>query len=314
MKTTYTLSADTMKDLIEVASGKQGADLAISRARLLNVYTGEFLDDQCISVKNGYIAFVGNNADHTITDHTRRINAKGKTVIPGLIEGHTHLASFCDISRFIPYAVQDGTTTIVTETMEAYPIMGYDGVRELLASFRNQPIKIFGTAPAMVSISPAASGIHPDDLKNLLDRDDILGLGESYWQSVFQTPDRILPAFETTLRAGKVLEGHSAGAGGNKLSAYLATGISSCHEPIDADQALERLRSGLYVMIREGSIRRDLEGIARIRDAGVDTRRLILVTDGVSLKISWHAKACPLWCKRPSIPDSRRPKPCRWPH
>jgi adenine deaminase len=271
-----------MEDLIRVASGKQGADLVIEHALLLNVYTGEFLNDQSISVKNGYIAFVGDKADHTVTSDTAVIDAMGKTLIPGLIDGHTHLASFLEPSRFIPYAVQDGTTTIVTETLEAYPVMGYEGVKEILASFRDQPIKIFGTAQAMVSISPTTNGIHLEDLKKLLERDDILGLGETYWQAVFQTPDKILPALEATLDAGKLLEGHSAGATGKKLAAYLAAGISSCHEPIDENQALERLRSGLYVMIREGSIRRDLDVIARIRNAGVDTRRLILVTDGVS--------------------------------
>jgi adenine deaminase len=281
MKKMHTLTVETMKELIQVATGKDRADLVICHARLLNVYTGEFLENQCVSIKNGHIAFVGDNADHTIAPGTTVIDAKDKTLIPGLIDGHTHLASFYEISRYIPYAVQDGTTTIITETMEAYPVMGYDGVTELLASFRDQPIRIFGTAPAMVSISPAADGIHPDDLARLLDRDDILGLGETYWQAVFQTPDRILPAFEQTLQAGRVLEGHSAGAGGKKLCAYLAAGISSCHEPIDADQALERLRLGLYVMIREGSIRRDLAAIARIREKGVDTRRLVLVTDGV---------------------------------
>jgi len=281
MKNIRPLSGETIAELIQVASGKQGADLVIRHSLLFNAYTGEFLENQCVSIKSGHIAFVGDNADHTIAPGTRVIDARGKTVIPGLIDGHTHLASFYEISRFIPYAIQDGTTTIVTETMEAYPVMGYDGVTEILASFRDQPVKIFGTAPAMVSISPAASGIRPDDLARLLDRDDILGLGETYWQAVFQTPDRILPAFEHTLRAGKVLEGHSAGAGGKKLCAYLAAGISSCHEPIDADQALERLRLGLHVMIREGSIRRDLSAIARIRETGVDTRRLVLVTDGV---------------------------------
>ncbi len=281
MKNAHTLSARTMDELIRVASGKSGADLVLCHALLLNVYTGEFLKNQSVSIKNGYIAFVGDHADHTIASNTTVIDVQGKTLIPGLIDGHTHLASFFEISQFIPYAVKDGTTTLVTETMETYPIMGYEGVVEILASFRDQPIKIFGTAPAMVSISTAASGIAGDDVKKLLDRDDILGLGESYWQAVFQTPEKILPVFEDTLRAGKVLEGHSAGAGGKKLAAYLATGISSCHEPINADQVLERLRLGLYVMIREGSIRRDLEAIARIRDAGVDTRRLILVTDGV---------------------------------
>jgi adenine deaminase len=99
--------------------------------------------------------------------------------------------------------------------------------KQILASFRNQPIKIFGTAPAMVSISPTSNGIHLADLNKLLERDDILGLGETYWQAVFQTPDKILPALEATLHAGKVLEGHSAGATGKKLAAYLAAGISS---------------------------------------------------------------------------------------
>ena len=88
--------------------------------------------------------------------------------------------------------------------------------------------------------------------------------------------------FGRTLASGKLLEGHSAGASGKKLMAYAATGVSSCHEPISADEVLSRLRLGLYVMIREGSIRRDLEAISKIRDFGIDFRRLILVTDGVT--------------------------------
>ncbi|MFU8769566.1 MAG: adenine deaminase C-terminal domain-containing protein [Desulfotignum sp.] len=281
MKLEHLLSARAMNELIQVAAGKQKPDLVVTHATLLNVYTGEFLENQSVSIKGNRIAYVGDALDLTPSPGTPEIDAQGRTLIPGLIDGHTHLATLFDISRFIPHAIADGTTTLITETMEPYPVMGYDGVVEILDSFRNQPVKIFGTAPAMVSISTAAGGISRQDLEKLLNRDDILGLGESYWQSVFQTPDLMLPVFEDTLRAGKVLEGHSAGATGKKLAAYVAAGISSCHEPIDANQVLERLRLGLHVMIREGSIRRDLKEIARIRDAGVDTRRLILVTDGV---------------------------------
>jgi adenine deaminase len=99
---------------------------------------------------------------------------------------------------------------------------------------------------------------------------------------VIQEPDQILPCFEQTLKAGKTIEGHTAGASEKKLTAYVANGVSSCHEPINADQVLTGLRMGLHIMVREGSIRRDLEEIAKIKDTGVDLRRLILATDGAS--------------------------------
>jgi adenine deaminase len=98
---------------------------------------------------------------------------------------------------------------------------------------------------------------------------------------VLQEPEKLLPRFEQALVAGKTLEGHSAGARDKKLAAYVAGGISSCHEPINAAQVLERLRMGLHIMVREGSIRRDLAEIAKIKDTGIDLRRLILSTDGV---------------------------------
>jgi adenine deaminase len=134
----------------------------------------------------------------------------------------------------------------------------------------------------MISISNSARGISEETLQKLLDRDDIVGLGESYWQAVLQDPDMVLPRFEQTLLAGKTLEGHSAGASEKKLSAYIASGISSCHEPINADQVIERLRMGLHVMVREGAVRKDLAEIAKITKQGIDLRRLILVSDSIS--------------------------------
>ena len=120
------------------------------------------------------------------------------------------------------------------------------------------------------------------DLETLLAREEIVGLGESYWQAVLQNPDVFLPIFANTTAHRKLLEGHSAGARGNKLQAYAACGVSSCHEPIKAEEVLDRLRLGIYVMVREGSIRRDLAEIAKIKDMVADTRRLILTTDGIS--------------------------------
>jgi len=272
---------DRAKELINVILGKEKADLAIINATILNVYTGELLDHYSVSIKGEWIAYVGDDPEDTIDTHTKIIDAKGKTIIPGLIDGHAHLSWIFNISEFLLYAMQGGTTTIITETMETFPVMGYEGVVDFLSSLADQPIKIFGTAPSMVSISKKALGISKATLKKLLSRDDILGLGESYWQVVMQEPEEFLPIFKETLNFGKRLEGHSAGAKGKKLMAYIAPGISSCHEPINAEEVLERLRLGMHVMIREGSIRRDLAPISRIKDAGVDLRRLILVTDGI---------------------------------
>ncbi|MDY6791690.1 MAG: adenine deaminase C-terminal domain-containing protein [Thermodesulfobacteriota bacterium] len=270
--------------LIKVALGKEQADLAIVNARLVNVFTSEILENSTVSIKDKWIAAVGNDLKHSIGTKTQVIDAGGKTVIPGLIDGHTHLAWQYTAYEFLKYAMKGGTTTIITETMEPFPVSGYEGVVDFLDSLKDQPIKIFSTAPFMASISDAARGIAIETLNKFLSRDDMVGLGESYWQSVLQHPNGSLPILHETLLSGKSLEGHSAGAGINKLNAYIAAGISSCHEPIKADEALERLRLGLYVMIREGSIRRDLEEISKIKDFGIDFRRLVVVSDGMEPK------------------------------
>ena len=270
------------KTLIKVALGQEKADLAIVNARCANVYTGELLDDCAISIKGKRIAYVGRDPQITIGSATEVIDVKGKTVIPGLIDGHTHLALLSSAAEVLKYAIKGGTTAIVTETMEPFPVAGYEGLIDFLKSFENQPIKILATAPAMISISRTAHGISEQTLQKLLARDEIVGMGESYWQAVLQDLDSILPLFEQTLRAGKTLEGHSAGASDKKLSAYIAGGVSSCHESINAEQVLERLRLGLHVMIREGAVRRDLKEAAKIRKCGIDLRRLVLVSDSLS--------------------------------
>ena len=267
--------------LIQVALGHQKADLVVSGGRVLNVYTGELLEGFSVSVKGRWIAHVGPDGDHTIGPETNVIDAAGKVLIPGLIDGHTHLAWLYCVDEFLKYALPGGTTTIVTEAMEPFPVAGLDGVIDFLASLKDQPAKIFATAPFMASISRTTRGITVETLNELLDRNDILGVGESYWQSVLQEPEISLPVLDETFRRGKILEGHTAGARGKKLAAYLTAGISSCHEPILPEEVLERLRLGIYVMVREGSIRRDLETISVIKDNKIDLRRLVLVTDGI---------------------------------
>ena len=272
------------KEVMQTALGQQKADLVIVNAKLANVYTGEVQDDFAVATKGKWIAYVGKKPHDNIGEETVVIDAAGMTLIPGFIEGHTHLAQMYDAAEFLKAAMKGGTTTIITETMEVFPINGYDGVADFLESFREQPLKVYGTAPVTISISKACNIISLDAMQKLLSRDDIVGIGESYWQAVLQDPDRFLPLYEEALRRKKTLEGHSAGARERKLMAYASAGISSCHEPITAEEVLERLRLGIYVMIREGSIRRELEAVSRVKDMDVDLRRLILATDGVDAR------------------------------
>ena len=270
------------KALIQVALGQDTADLVVINANLANVYTGEIVEGCTISIKDKWIAYVGQNQHHTIGSKTKVIDADGRTVIPGFIDGHTHLAWLSTADAFLEHGMKGGTTTIVTEFLEPYFVVGYDGSLDFLDSLKNQPIKILATAPAAASISQAARGISDEALQKLLKRNDIIGMGESYWQTVLQEPDKILPLFDQTLLAGKTLEGHTAGASDKKLSAYIASGITSCHEPINVEQVVDRLRLGLHIMVREGAIRKDLEEISKIKDQEIDLRRLILSSDSIS--------------------------------
>jgi len=275
--------AAEIRSLVNVALGNEKADLVVVNGDLVNVYTRELLRGWSVAIKGERISYVGNDASHTIGPQTRVIDASGKTLIPGLIDGHTHLISFYSLGEFLQYAMRGGTTTIVTETTEiAFPL-GYQGVTEFLESAKDQPIKIFATAPPMNTISPAteARAMNSETLRKLLEREEILGLGETYWASVIRGNDRIIGLIAETMAAGKKIEGHSAGARGNKLVSYVATGVSSCHEATTVEEVIDRLRLGIHVMIREGDIRRELPVISAIKDESIDFRRLILTTDGI---------------------------------
>ncbi len=268
--------------LMEVALGRLPADLVLFNCRLVNVYTAEVPADQAIAVKDGWIAYCGPPDEAILSGAAERIDLKGKTVIPGLIDGHTHMAWMFDVAPFVEGVMAGGTTTVITETMEPYPVCGLEGVLDFLDALAGQPIKLFASAPAMVSTSPAFRGIDPDHLQTLLLRPEVLAIGESYWQGVLHDPDHFAPLLAAAACAGKQVEGHSAGAAGTRLQAYAACGVTSCHEPINAGEAAARMRLGIHVMAREGSIRRDVAEIVKVKDMGIDLRRLIIATDGIS--------------------------------
>lgn len=274
-------------ELMKVAAGEAEADLAIVNGDIINVYTGEVVGGASVLIKGDKIAYVGKDIGKAVGSTTRIIDAAGKTLMPGLIDGHTHIDSIFSISEVLRYAIQGGTTTIITEASNIASTLGYEGVIQFLRSIRDQPVKVFITAPPMVTLSPVTEehALNVKQLRKLLRRREVIGLGEPYWGGVVNGDRRVLELITETINLCKKVDGHSSGAKGNKLQAYISSGVSSCHEPISTEEVKERLRLGLFVLIREGEIRRDLEAISPIKDANIALTRLAISTDGLG---SWQ--------------------------
>lgn len=272
-----------IRTLINTALGREKADMVVANADLVNVYSGELLRRQSVAIKGDRIAYVGEKAEHTIGPDTRIIDAAGKVLVPGFIDAHSHLSIMCRADEFLKYSMPGGTTTIICETLELVTPLGLLGIRQSIKAIQNQPVKIFATVAPLFSLSPAAQSevLHPMKLLKLLKQNGILGIGEIPWRFILQNEENVLRLYAEALNSNKCIVGHAAGARGDKLAAYVASGITSCHESTTAEEALERLRLGLHVMVREGGMRKDLEAISKIKDETIDFRRLVLCTDGV---------------------------------
>lgn len=275
-------SQEELEALSACALGEAPVDLCL-KGSVLDVYTGEVLPDRLIGVKGRWIAFVGREEDLDLGGNAEVLDLKGLLLIPGMIDAHAHLGTYGRPDLMLEAAIPTGTTTVITEMIDIVFKVGYEGLLLFMEALSHQPIKVFFTLPSLVTLSPSSKrrAPSPEELLCLLEREDVLGLGEAYWQEVVRERSPYAYLTSRVLAAQKRVEGHTAGAKGGKLQAYLALGASSCHEPITAEDALERLRLGLHVMVREGSVRRDLEEVLKVKDKGVDLRRLVLVSDGL---------------------------------
>jgi adenine deaminase len=275
------------KKLSEVALGNIAPDTIITNGTVFNVFTGEFIKGQSIWVKDGRIAYVGPDHDPSRGEKVAVIDAEEMVLLPGLIDGHTHaISNRTGVEEFTKHVIPTGTTTVVTETMEFAPIVGKDGIDYVAKGLEKQPIRFYYTVPAMccLTLSEEVNAPRNEELLSLLKDPRCLGVGEIYWANVFlegRQGERVRELVSIALGLGKIVEGHSAGARGRKLQAYACFGVSSCHEPISEDEVLERLRLGYSVMIREGAVRKELDGVKGIFKKKIDFRRAILATDGV---------------------------------
>ncbi len=272
---------------MRVARGLEPADLVVQGCTVVNVYTGELHADSVIATAGSRIAYVGPAMDGLIGETTQVVNARGRYAVPGLIDGHTHLfgARYCP-EEAIPYLLASGTTAVITELTELASVAGLEGILAGMEAVRDQPVKVFVTLPPLASAAPFMEDVAPpvEVYRELLGHPEVVGLGEVYWGNLVLREDPRLAALVlAALEAGKVVEGHGAGAREGRLAAYAAAGVTSCHEPITAEEVLERLRLGYHTLVREGKVRQELEAVSRVwQNRNVDLRRLCLVTDSMA--------------------------------
>jgi len=275
------------EELIDVCLGRVKADLILKCKALLSVQSGEILNDVDVAIKNGKIAYLGKNVDHMTRSSTRIVKIRDGVVVPGFIDAHTHIDLLCTPTEQAKMALIHGTTTLFTEPDELVSVMGFRGLKIFVNEIRKLPLKVYImvslTAPQDPKLS-SARGMSLSAYKEALSWPNVVGLGEAVaWTLILNHDDYYVKKFKLTLETGKIVEGHTAGARDAKLAACVCSGISSCHEPVNAEQALERLRLGLFLMIREGSLRRDLHsilpGLIKLK---VDLSNAAFVTDWVN--------------------------------
>lgn len=276
------MNAKEIKSIQKVLAGKDSADLVILNGRIMNVFTNEIEDDKMVAIKGRMIFYVGMKKEEFIGEGTKVIDALGVYLLPGFIEGHTHLDSMIPFDEFAPYALRGGVTTVISECAMVANACGLKGVLSFVNSTKEYPLKTFFLAPPLVPPLKKFESAHPftfKDFVKLLQRPDFIGIGEAYWNEAVLNGGDYFKKVEIAKTLRKTVEGHAAGAREKSLFSYLNCGITSCHESITVAEALEKLRQGLYVMIREGFIRRELDELHKLKDYNIDKRRLMLVSD-----------------------------------
>jgi len=272
--------------LIDVSLGRSKADILIKDCTLVNVFTGELQEHIDIAVKDGFIAFVGDGGD-LVGSETMIIDGKNLYAAPGFMDGHVHVeSSMVTFSEFSKIALIHGTTSIFADPHEIANVLGVDGLKMVLDEIRRIPLRVFICVPSCVPASipefeTAGAELSAEDVEEILTWPESIALGELMnYPGVLSKDGKMLAEIRGALKLGKVIEGHSDGIMGSELNAYISAGVSSCHEATKVEEVAERLRLGMYSMIREGSAFKNLKECIRVvTDLGLDTRRVILVTD-----------------------------------
>ena len=278
--------SNVIQNLNAVAIGDKPADLLFENCLLVNVYSREILPEIQIAVSQDRIAYVGRDASHTKGKKTVVINLEKKYVTPGFADPHIHLDQFVSPAEFVKKSILCGVTSLFADSIDIVSTCGYSGFREFVKMTSGLPVRFFHVIPGGLPVDRKFSCVKtlsPTEEKSALKIPNVLGLGEVFsWTKVTKRDPKTMKTLSAMLDSGCIINGHTAGVSGKKLNAYVSSGILSCHEPTNFDQVLERLRLGMWIMIREGSIRRDLnEIIPLVLSNTTYTNRLMFCSDGL---------------------------------
>lgn len=246
----------SIEKLIAAARGEAPADLLLTGARIVNTFTAE-IEEGNVAISGGLVAGVGG-----YDKAKKTLDLGGRFLAPGLINGHIHVeSSLLTIGEYARAVVPRGTAAIVTDLHEIANVAGLDGIRTLMNSARGLPLDCHFMAPSCVPATPletAGAELGPDEIRTALKWKGVIGLGELMnFPGVWMRDPGVMK--KARLARDRVIDGHAPRVGGKDLNAYLASGASSDHESTAIEEGREKLRRGMYLMIREGSSEKNLD-------------------------------------------------------
>ncbi|MEM4485921.1 MAG: adenine deaminase [Zestosphaera sp.] len=268
-----------------VALGREPADLVVINGNIVNVVTREVYPGG-VAVADGRVAAVG-DVNYTIGSTTRVVDAEGAYLTPGLIDGHVHVeTSLMTYRRFAEAVMPRGTTAVVTDFHEVGLVAGVRGIKAMMDEARKTPLRLYFLVPVKLPFHPGLETVGgelgPDDVEELIKLPEAVGLSEIVATNLLLGDPDYLAAVEVGRRHGKTLEGHAPMLKDQALSAYTAFGVRSDHESFTAEEALQRVRNGLRLMMREGSVAKNLHETVRVLiEKRVDPRYALMITDDV---------------------------------
>ncbi len=260
--------------IIRVARGEERAELVLKNARLVNVLSGE-VHEASVAIADGHVVGFGDYDAKEVMD------LKGAYLCPGLIDGHVHIeSSMLRIPEFARLVVPHGTTTVIADPHEIANVLGLDGILYMMESSKGSPLEVYFMLPSCVpssELETAGSRLMSYDLSPLLREEWVVGVGEMMnYPGVLGRDDDVLERI--AIANGKRVDGHAPRLSGKDLNAYIAAGISSDHESSSLEEAAEKLQRGMHVMIREGSVAKNLEALLPLVTPE-NARRCMLVSD-----------------------------------
>jgi adenine deaminase len=277
----------TNASLVDVAMGRQQADLVVRGGRWVCVQSGEIIPNTDIAIKDSRIAYVGPDASHTIGAVTRIIAADDRYLVPGLLDAHMHVESgMLTISEFVRAVLPHGTTGMFIDPHEIANVFGLKGVQLMVEEAAVQPIHVWVQVPSCVPSVPGletpGAALEPYEIAKALEWDGVIGLGEVMdFPGVINNQQKMVVEIASAMQSGGVIGGHYASPDlGLPFHGYAAGGPEDDHEGTTLEDALARVRQGMKVMMRFGSAWHDVAAqIKAVTELRLDARNFMLCTD-----------------------------------